>query len=393
MMQAMQASGKVLRITDNYVFYPPLVKLRALIHSGALGTPTNLRIKFFSGGSGGWEVPASSWAWRMQEREEGRGLQTFDHGHHLWATAIYLLGRVEKVSAWIDSVDGVVDSPATVMWKYADQTCYGMCEYVHAEELRVPSRYYANDEWFEVSGSRGVAVVRRCTGNVDEGPPLSMFISDGWQHFPDIASDWQAGFSAATHNFIDAIQGRQAPRLDGDSAYEVLRFSLAIQKSARLRREVFVEEMDAAFPAATRLRLRWAQGRVRAVPNRRESWVAQLLGGTGRYASQAIDLTRALVGRFDPAKVEGWSTVIGLRLLADGATAEALFGLTVAQGKATLTEGALPDNAALTISLPAGAWAAILLKKKRIETAFLQGKLRVEGRAEVALKLRSAFGL
>ena len=70
MMQAMQASGKVFRITDNYVFYPPLVKLRALIQSGTLGTPTNLRIKFFSGGSGGWEVPASSWAWRMQEREE-----------------------------------------------------------------------------------------------------------------------------------------------------------------------------------------------------------------------------------------------------------------------------------------------------------------------------------
>ena len=67
--------------------------------------------------------------------------------------------------------------------------------------------------------------------------------------------------------------------------------------------------------------------------------------------------------------------------------------MTVAQGKATLTEGALPDNAALTISLPAGTWAAILLKKKRIETAFLQGKLRVEGHAEVALKLRSAFGL
>ena len=224
---------------------------------------------------------------------------------------------MEKVSAWIDSVDGVVDSPATVMWKYADQTCYGMCEYVHAEELRVPSRYYANDEWFEVSGSRGVAVVRRCTGNVDEGPPLSMFTSDGWQHFPDIASDWQAGFSAATRNFIDAIQGRQAPRLDGDSAHEVLRFSLAIQKSARLRREVYVEEMDAAFPAAMRLRLRWAQRRARAVPNGRESWVAQLLGGTGRYASQASDLTRALVGRFEPAKVEGWSAVIGLRLLAD----------------------------------------------------------------------------
>jgi hypothetical protein len=40
-----------------------------------------------------------------------------------------------------------------------------------------------------------------------------------------------------------------------------------------------------------------------------------------------------------------------------------------------------------------GVWAAILLKKKRIEIAVLQGKLRYSGKVEEALKLRSAFGI
>lgn len=389
MIEAMKRAGKIFRITDNYLFYPPLVKLRELIAAGELGVPSNLRIKFISGGSGGWDVPAASWEWRMKEREEGRGMQTFDHGHHLWAAAAHLLGPVERVSAWIDSLDGVVDSPAAVIWKYKNQTCYGMCEYVHAEELKVPSQYYANDEWFEVSGSRGVAVVRRCTGAIDPGPPLSLFTSRGWEHFADIPSDWVEGFKGATQNFISAIKGEAEPLLSGQSAYEVLRFALAIQKSSRDRREVYLEELDAAFPAWRR----WKSRRAERKTQDREGILARLFGGTKKYAPQAAGLTRALIDRFDASKVKDWSCVIGLKLTGEGQTAESLFGFRVDAGKASLSEGALPADAVLTITMSAGTWAAILLKKKRIETAFLQGKLKVEGRAEEALKLRTAFGL
>jgi hypothetical protein len=47
----------------------------------------------------------------------------------------------------------------------------------------------------------------------------------------------------------------------------------------------------------------------------------------------------------------------------------------------------------LTLIMPAGTWAAILLGKKRLETALLQGKIKYEGRAEEGLKLRGAFGI
>ena len=62
---------------------------------------------------GGWDMPVASYDWRFDEFAEGRFSETFDHGHHEWATARYLMGDVERVGAWIDSIDGVLDSPVT----------------------------------------------------------------------------------------------------------------------------------------------------------------------------------------------------------------------------------------------------------------------------------------
>jgi len=67
--------------------------------------------------------------------------------------------------------------------------------------------------------------------------------------------------------------------------------------------------------------------------------------------------------------------------------------LIINSGVLTFTEGELPGSPDLVIKVPAGTWAAILLGKKRIETAFIQGRIKMEGRAEEALKLRSAFGI
>lgn len=393
MIEAMRKSGKVFRITDNYLFYPPIVKLKHLLDEGHLGVPTNLRIKLISGGSGGWEVPASAWEWRMQERMEGRGMQTFDHGHHLFATALFLLGKVHSVHAWIDSLDGVVDSPAVIHWKYADKTCYGVCEYAHAEDLHIPSKYYANDEWFELTGTKGIAQIHRCTGNVRMGPPITVFRSDGWGEF-EVEGDWGEGFLGATENFVAAMLGEEKPQLSGEDAYEVLRLSLAIQKSSRLRREVFLDEMDAAHPTFT-----WLSHRVRIEAQRHQwaeagrEWLSSLFGNSSGDAKQAIALTRELVARFDKNKAPGWSATIGLVLLADGGEQETRLGVVVKGGVAQVVEGGLPQDAVLTLFVPAGTWAAILLKKKRVETAYLQGTIKLEGRAEEAMKLRAAFGL
>ena len=392
MLAAVEQAGVLFKVTDNYLFYPPIVAARQMIAQGEIGTPTNLRMKLISGGAGGWEVPPEAWQWRLAEKEAGRGIQTFDHGHHLWTVAWFLLGRIERVSAWIDSFDGILDSPAVIMWKYKDGIQYGQCEYAHAAELTVPSDYYPNDEWIEITGSRGIILVNRCTGRLKTGPALSIFKDDAWRHYEDIATDWSQGFLGATQNFVAAVRGEAQPSLSGTEGREILKVSLAIARSAAARREVYVDELDAALPFLyTYQRIRQAKKKSRAG----KGWLARLGLGSNdsRYAGRALELTEAFIGRFDPAAAGDWETEIGLFLAADGGVPDTAFSVAIKKGQVTIEKGCLPENAQLTLKLPAGTWAAILLGKKRIETALIQRKLKLEGKAELGLKLRSVFGI
>lgn len=239
---ARESSGLIFRLFENYLFYPPLRKAKNLIDEGAIGDPTTMRIKFISGSSGGWEVPGTSWAWRAEEHRQGFGRQTFDHGHHMWSVARYFMGDIEKVTAWIDSVDGDIDCPATIMWKYKSGPRYGICDYSHASELHIPSTYYACDEWFEITGSRGIIQVMRCTGDINSGPPVRLFRNDQWTEFSDIDADWGSSFRGSTDNFIAAIHGTETASLSAEEGREVLKMDIAIQESAKRCKEIRMDE-------------------------------------------------------------------------------------------------------------------------------------------------------
>jgi predicted dehydrogenase len=248
MLAAVADLDRVYKVIENYIFYPPIQKAKELIDSGAIGDPINLRIKFISGSSGGWEIDPRTWEWRMQENIEGRGMQTFDHGHHMWCVAWFLMGDIDRVSAWIDSADGIVDCPANIIWKYKGGIKYGSCDYTHCWDMDMPSDYYANDEWFEITGSKGIILINRSTGKLKEGPALSHFNGRGWKHYDDLDSDWSAGFKNATYNFISAMKGREAPLLTGEEARKILKIALAIIKSSRERREVYIDELEQPDP-------------------------------------------------------------------------------------------------------------------------------------------------
>jgi predicted dehydrogenase len=250
MIQAAKKGGKIYKVIENYIFYPPIVFAKKLLDAGEIGTPISMRIKFISGSSGGWDVPEETWAWRMEENAEGRGMQTFDHGHHMWSIAWFFMGEIERVCAWIDSYNNIIDCPATIMWKYKGGIQYGMCDYTHAYDMHVPSDYYAGDEWFELTGSKGMILIHRCTGKINPGPAVSMFNGHEWKHYDHLDSDWAAGFVGSTQNFIAAIKREEPPVLSGEQARKILAMALAIQKSAQERREVYVDELDSSEGAA-----------------------------------------------------------------------------------------------------------------------------------------------
>ena len=391
-LNAVKDKELVFKVSDNYLFYPPIVMAKKMIDNGEIGTPSNLRIKMISSYSGGWEVPAASWEWRMEENAAGRGFQIFDHGHHLWTASWYLLGGIERVTSWIDTVDGIIDSPAVIMWKYQNGISYGTCEYAHASDLDIPSDYYSNDEWIEITGSRGVIIIHQCTGKINERPGLSVFNNKGWTHYPEVKTDWGEGFVGATHNFIDAVSGAAAPLLSGEEAREILKITLAITKSSRVRREVYVNEMDASFPWLYTLR-KIRQDKKQKTPGKNIISLLGLGGKDARYAPRAGSLTRDLVNRFKPDEAGDWNITIGLQVTEEERVPEVCFGLAISEGKVVISEGALPPDPDLIMTVPAGTWAAILLGKKRIETALLQRKLKLEGQAEQGLKLRKVFGI
>ncbi len=394
MLEAVRAKNIVFKVTDNYAFYPPIALARSLIEAGEIGDPSMIHIRFIGGGTGGWQVPSTAWEWRIRENDEGcgrRGLDTFDHGHHLWTAAWYLIGGAERTAAWIDSADGIIDTPSTVMWKYRDKKCYGVCEFAHAEDLKIPSKYYANDEWIEITGSKGILFVHRCTGKIHTGPAVSMFTSRGWKRFNAVKCDWGEGFIGAANNFFRAIRDGERPLLSGDDAREIMRFSLSIQRSASLRREVYLDELDSSFPSL----LAWKRRRnERKEASPSKGLLARLFGGgDSGLAPRGAGLVRDMLARFDPAKAGDWTCSFGLHLCADGGCGESMFAVSVNRGVLSLVEGSLPGDAAFVIRAPAGTWAAIILKKKRIETAFIQGKLKIEGKVDDAMVLRKVFGL
>ncbi len=288
LIEAAGRSGKLFRVFENFIYYPPMLKAKELLDSGAIGEPLSIRIKIVQGSMGkGWKVPYSRWGWRFDPTQSGNGRIMFDYGYHFFNLARWFLGEVEKTYAWItyrpirhelakrgirliQGVDHVVqadedvagtqedafppdaeevpeewliDSPAVVIWKYKNAEKYGSLEVVTSYDILVRSKYTPEDEWVELTGSRGFIWVNRCTSMLLDRPPVVMYRDGITTEFSNMDSDWAASFTAGMRDFVDAIfQGRQPP-LTGEEGKVVLQFCRAVQLSAKEGREVRPEEI------------------------------------------------------------------------------------------------------------------------------------------------------
>jgi len=109
----------------------------------------------------------------------------------------------------------------------------------------VRTRYYAGDEWTEITGSRGIVWVTRCSGNLLEAAPVVLHRDGETFHFSDMETDWADSFRRCVHEFTAAIVDGTQPGLDGAEARHALAFSLAAMRSGEEHREVTLEEIEA----------------------------------------------------------------------------------------------------------------------------------------------------
>jgi len=273
MILAAKKNGVKLKVYENFIFYPPIRLAKELLDAGEIGTPQGIRMKMNSAGLAsknvpidkkvkrgdvpagegvektGWEIDPRTWVWRFNETLSGGGPTVFDDGYHKFSTILYLLGDVEKVFSWIEQtpiIPGVNnDCPAVVIWKYKDKPIQGVWDCTSSQEMYVQSKYYTCDERWEITGSRGVLWVTRCTAALlPKVAPVLLYRDGELKEYWDVKHDWADSFEASTLDFIDAVKNNRAPVLTGEQGREVLKFALAAMDSAEKKQEIYLDSYE-----------------------------------------------------------------------------------------------------------------------------------------------------
>lgn len=246
MIAAAKENGVKLKVYENFVFYPPYVKAKELIDEGVIGEPITMRYKMNAGRQDlGWAVDPKTWGWRMAESTCGGGPLAFDDGYHKFSVARHLMGEIEKVFAWIDRTEVIPDefyedAPAMIMWKYKNAKKYGFLDITYSKDLYIDTDYYSCDERVEVTGTKGVLWVTRCTAKMLQLPPVIVYRDGEVQNYNVPRHDWADSFIDSTRDFIQAIKNDRPPVLTGEDGREVLRFALAAIESSRSKKEILL---------------------------------------------------------------------------------------------------------------------------------------------------------
>jgi predicted dehydrogenase len=235
----------VLKVFENFVFYPPIQRAKQLLDEGAVGEPRSIRLKSNAGRSAtAWEVPPEAGIWRLDPSRCGGGPMVFDDGHHKFSTAWWLFGGLPaEVHAFIghdELAPGfVLDQPSLVSWRYPDGRV-GSLEVVLSPGLDLWTEQYPQDDRVEVTGTDGVLWVLQGHGRMLDVPPVVLHRDGRTRTFTDLDTSWAGSFEASVHDFVDALATGRPPRLTGEEGREVLRFALAAQRSAADGRRVTV---------------------------------------------------------------------------------------------------------------------------------------------------------
>jgi predicted dehydrogenase len=242
---AARARGTMLRVLEDYVYYPPLVQLRDVLCSGELGDPVGVHMKIVNTGRGGWDVLPQSWVWQFEQTADGRGMLVFDHGWHQLAVAIWLFGPITRIFGWIGETEVApgyaLDAPASLVWEHADGLRGGL-DLTLAPDTYFRSDHYSCDERVEVTCARGSVRCNRISASGRQEPSVQVYREGEVREYHALADGGDAGFAASAAAMVAHLRGEgPVPGLDADTADHVMRALIAALDSSRLGRPVDVD--------------------------------------------------------------------------------------------------------------------------------------------------------
>ncbi len=226
LLAAAERSGAMLRILEDYVFFPPLVKLREILASGELGEPVGLHLKVVNTGLGGWEVLPSAWEWQFEQTKDGRGMLVFDHAWHQLAVAVWMFGPMRSIVGWVGETElapgYTLAAPATLAWEHTSGL-RATLDITLAVDTYWKSDFYSCDERVEVTCQRGSVRCNRISAAGKQEPSLEVYRDGEVRSFHTIPDRGDAGFVASTAHLVEVLRGRaHPPVLDGATSRSIL---------------------------------------------------------------------------------------------------------------------------------------------------------------------------
>lgn len=235
-----------LKIFENFIFYPPVIKAKKLIDDGEIGRPLSIRIKSNPGfSSTAWDVPQDASDWRQSTVESGGGPLVFDDGHHKFALAWYFMGQAEEIHAWIShtkaSENFLFDAPAIISFKFSENRI-GNLEIVYSPNLEIMTKHYAQDDRVEITGTDGVLWINHGHGSLGTTPSLVLYKNGTYINYNNVPSGWENSFINSTKHYIDCLLTGKTPMLTGEQGKEILQMSLAAEISSNEGRSIKITD-------------------------------------------------------------------------------------------------------------------------------------------------------
>ena len=258
LLSAASESSRVVRLYENFLFYPPVLKALELLDQGLIGEPLSVRLKSNAGYSpSAWPIPWSALLWRHNPEECGGGPLVFDDGHHKFSLAWIVLGQPSQVHAWIGStyvLSFELDSPSLVSMRY-ESGAVASLEVVYSPEMLIEgTSHYAQDDRMEITGTKGVIWVNRGHGQIGDPPPVVSY-ADGNVEAYECERGWEHSFIGATRSLLDTIATGREPILTLAEGRDILAAALAAQRSAKTGAAVSVDTPIGRSPEAVRAML------------------------------------------------------------------------------------------------------------------------------------------
>ena len=267
----------VLKVYDNFVFYPVYVKAKQLIDEGLIGELMSIRVNTMAGLAEGaaWPWCFQADSWRADLKTGGTGPLVGDDGFHKFSLARWFMeSDLEKIGAWIDA-ETPLDAPAFIRGKFKTPPGkgpkYAQIDFSFSPRMALPCDFWLED-FVEIVGERGIMWVNLCSAAGDRKmfagnqmsesavfPPIAVFVEGKvTSYLQDISPaerNWSTSFVASTKHFIQVLQQGGEPVYTGEEGKEITRYAMAAFISAQKRRDVMLDEITSEAEQAGSLKI------------------------------------------------------------------------------------------------------------------------------------------